>query len=343
MSADNPWNLFGLDLSSLGARAKLAWSQLLWGSELGLRERFCPKASLCTVQGEPVETGGGVMRDDGTLDDGKYRAVLLDESITLVRAVSVPARAECFLQELIQAEVMASSPFGLEDTVYGYCLTAREGDHMMLNLAMVRAETARACLSKAEKALGCPPDTLEVWAQAGGQHIVLGGFAEPRRFAAYLNALKATALRSVLMALALLVLLSFPVTWLNQYASQLAELRLEVERRSTEIVAVREKLVFAQDRLEAASTELSGYPQYGPWLHKLSELTPDSVYLIRMVLEGDTLTVTGFAENAADYQGALASAPAFSNVTAPLAFTLDARSQRERFTLTMQLNEGSQE
>ena len=59
------------------------------------------------------------------------------------------------------------------------------------------------------------------------------------------------------------------------------------------------------------------------------------MYFNRLGLEGKTLTVSGFAKNAADYQSVLAEAGLFAEVAAPSAFTRDERVGRERFTLTM--------
>ncbi|GIR70778.1 MAG: hypothetical protein CM15mP74_20290 [Halieaceae bacterium] len=59
---------------------------------------------------------------------------------------------------------------------------------------------------------------------------------------------------------------------------------------------------------------------------------PDSVYLNRLSIKDNVLTVSGLAVNAADYQAVLVESGIFSDVTAPAAFTLDNRANRERFT-----------
>jgi Tfp pilus assembly protein PilN len=69
----------------------------------------------------------------------------------------------------------------------------------------------------------------------------------------------------------------------------------------------------------------------------LAAVTPDSVYLNRLSIKDNVLTVSGLAVNAADYQAVLVESGIFSDVTAPAAFTLDNRANRERFTLTMGL------
>jgi len=85
----------------------------------------------------------------------------------------------------------------------------------------------------------------------------------------------------------------------------------------------------------------AGRVSYDRWLDVIADLTPDSVYLTRMGLEEDRLTISGMAENAAEYQTTLAASGLTSELSAPSAFTRDARTGLERFTLTMQL--GAQE
>ena len=65
------------------------------------------------------------------------------------------------------------------------------------------------------------------------------------------------------------------------------------------------------------------------------------MYLTRLSLKEKRLTISGLAENAANYQNALAEAAVFSELEAPSAFTRDARVGAERFTLTMQLSDGA--
>ena len=89
--------------------------------------------------------------------------------------------------------------------------------------------------------------------------------------------------------------------------------------------------------MSEAGRFFSEHVSYRPWLHKVAAATPDSVYLNRLSIEEDVLTVSGLAVNAADYQAAMVETGSFSEVTAPAAFTLDNRASRERFTLTMTL------
>ena len=123
-----------------------------------------------------------------------------------------------------------------------------------------------------------------------------------------------------------------------QNASHYASERAEVQRRTEKLVDVRQALVESTDKLSSAASFFANKPDYRFWLHKVAEITPDDVYLNRLSLEEDQLTVSGLAVNAANYQSLLSSSKLFSGLTAQSAFTRDARAGRERFSLTMSID-----
>ena len=124
------------------------------------------------------------------------------------------------------------------------------------------------------------------------------------------------------------------------YAAQLQDMLRDTEQRAAEVIATRSDLVDAQKRMSEAEAYFDRFTYYGPWLHRLARLSPDSVYLTRLSLKERQLTISGLADNAANYQSALAEAAVFLELEAPSAFTRDARADAERFTLTMQLKDG---
>ena len=76
-------------------------------------------------------------------------------------------------------------------------------------------------------------------------------------------------------------------------------------------------------------------------LDSLSDATPDSVYFTRIGLANEQVTVSGMAENAAEYQTLLSGYAEFDAVVASSAFTRDTRVGLERFTLTFGLSSGA--
>ena len=109
------------------------------------------------------------------------------------------------------------------------------------------------------------------------------------------------------------------------------------ESGSSAATAVRNELVSVENRVLTAREFFADRSLYNRWLNALSDVTPDSVYLTRLGLRGNRLTISGMAMNAAEYQTKLASSGLVSELSAPSAFTRDQKTGRERFTLTMRL------
>jgi len=336
MDQASPFSLFGLDLSQYAARILLGWQQLLWGEEVGLRDRFCPPVRFINQQ-SPDQAGstGAALNNDAT--DAPGLGWLIPESEVLIREVSLPVDGEIFLREAVISTVQSHSPFDFAETSFGFRIAHRSPTELTLTVAMVLRATAEAHAREAEAQVHGVATPIELWAEDGSSAVMLEGFGESDRAQRYYANLGRFAVRTATAVAAIAMILSLPALWVSQHAGQLAELKSETQARVGSVVAVREELVQSQELNAAARSFFEAYVDYGPWLHQVSALTPDQVYFQRLGLDGSTLTVSGLAENAADYQRILAEAGMFSELVAPSAFTRDERAGRERFTLSMRL------
>ena len=333
MEKSDQLNLFGLDLGQFVAQIKLGVSQVLWGDEVGLKARFFPEVRLLssanTPQSPPVA--------DRT--SSPFLALELQGELALVRKLTLPAEAEVFLSDAVAAEALSNTPFALEETVYGYRIAHRDKEHVTVHIALMSRAHAEAALDSCP---GLPAERraeVEIWLRDGDAHIIIEGFGERLRRDRYLKILREVGSRGGAAILALLMILSVPSVWLSQSAAQMMQMRSETEARTRGVVAVRDDLMVRQDKLDRASAFFDDYPDYRPWIHTLSAMTPDSVFLNRLGLKQAELTISGLAENAANYQTQLATSGRFDKLNAPSAFTRDTRAKRERFTLVMTLPE----
>ena len=334
MNEINQLSLFGLDLSGLYRRAKLGVQQILWGEEVGLRAWFSPEVHYCHVS----ELESPASSD--TAPSAESFQVLLPESEVLVATMELPASAEIFLAEAVTAHVESHTPFAWDETCWGSKIVERREGSILIAIIIVARSTADAAASVARRALAADDIPFGLSAEAGGAVVTLDGYQNPALDAPYLGNLRQFALRSAVAVSGMAFLAAIPVIWSFQTAQQYSDLLQETEQRSRQVVAVRGALVDAQERVSEAGRFFAGQVAYRPWLHRLAAMTPDSVYLNRLSIEDDVLTVSGLAVNAADYQAVLVESGFFSDVTAPAAFTLDNRANRERFTLTMGLVPG---
>ena len=342
MDHSSPYSLFGLDLSQYVARVLLGWQQLLWGDEVGLRDRFCPPVRFINQQSPDQSNADGVaLASDSS--SAPCLAWLIPESEVLIREVTLPIDAETFLHEAVISTVQSHSPFDFAETSFGFRIALRSRTALTIRVAMVLRATAEEQAREAATEINGAAQPVELWAEDGLRAIMLLGFGEASRARRYYANLARFAVRTAAAIAGMALILTFPAFWVSQHAGQLAKHKSEVQARVGSIVAVRERLVRSQELNEAARSFFSAYVDYGPWLHKISSLTPDQVFFQRLGLEGLTLTLSGMAENAADYQSILAEAGIFSELAAPSAFIRDERAGRERFTLSMNLSSESAE
>lgn len=329
MSDVNQLNLFGLDLSGLYRRAVLGVQQVLWGDEVGLKAWFCPAVEYHPLENLDTVAYPALKRAEGNIQ------VVLPESQVLVTQLNLPASAEIFLNEAVAAHVESRSPFSEDETAWGCKIVDRAGGSLAIEVIIVARSTANDASSAVRQALSSSGTSFGLSARTGRAYVALDGYQGSDLDAPYIARLRRFALRLVAGVSGIAFLSVIPVIWTAQTAQQYDDMLQATERRVKDIVRVREALVETQGRVAEARGFMSGHASYRPWLHRLSAVTPDAVYLNRLSIEGNVLTVSGLAVNAADYQAVLAEAGLFSEVTAPAAFTLDNRANRERFTLTM--------
>ena len=336
MSDVNQFSLFGLDLSELYKRVRLGVQQLIWSDEAGVKDWLCPKVDYCQLvdlqQTEVLEEA----------EDAHLIEVVLPESQVLATSMTLPASAEIFLDEAVAAQVQSHSPFSVDETCWGSKVVERVNDSLMVEIVLVSRITANEALLSATEALGrVVPFGLS--ARGPSAHIPLLGYRNSAIRERYFNNLRLFGLRTLGGVCGIIFLAMIPVIWTTQTAQQYEKLLEETEQRSRGVVRLRSSLVEAQEQFAEAQQFFTAQPDYRPWLHRLAGVTADSVYLNRLSLKNATLTVSGLAMNAADYQANLAESGLFSEVNAPAAFTLDNRSGRERFTLTMEIRGGARD
>lgn len=342
MTEGNPYSLFGFDLSHIALRVKLGLRQLLLGEESGFRRWLTPDPMPKTL----LQDGGGYRIAEnealaGASSESFVQAAFLvpDEEVLFTRAL-IPAKAEIYLERVLESEVQSRTPFEQDNTCWGYSIAERSEEMLRVDLAISSTAVANSVREDVVAQAGLSSEEVELWADFDGRAILFNGF-EGHRIERFKEELKALASKLALSLLALVCVTALPPLALNIYAAQLQDMLRETEDRAAAVLATRSDLVAAQQKFAEAEAYFDRFVDYGPWLHRIAQLSPDSVYLTRLSLKEKRLTISGLAENAANYQNALAEAAVFSELEAPSAFTRDARIGAERFTLTMQLSDGA--
>tara|TARA_B100001057_G_scaffold398306_2_gene408812 strand:- start:1243 stop:2268 length:1026 start_codon:yes stop_codon:yes gene_type:complete len=338
MAVTNQWELFGLDLSRGIDKLKLGVSQLLWSEEAGLRQKFYPEASLLNPGKEVHDRCAKLVPASELSLPQQPKALILPSDLMLAKQIEMPIEAELDLDAAMRFELASNSPFASEETCAGWRVVVRDDTSLRVTYVIAARTAVHDLIARYAIDSADSVQQFEIWAETDGHLVQVETAGDIPRNALYLQRLRQQGKKLGLLALAVCLLVMLPGAILAARSSQLAEVLALTEAEASAATAARNELVIVENRVLSAREFFAGRSLYDEWLHTLSDVTPDSVYLTRLGLEGNRLTISGMAMNAAEYQTKLASSGLVSDLSAPSAFTRDQRTGRERFTLTMSLD-----
>jgi len=237
----------------------------------------------------------------------------------------------------VALDVMSHCPFPAEDVVFGWRIVHRDNDLVIVEWGLV----AKSVVQSSLRELGFEPqherDLPEVWAELEpGRSVLLIGYGEARRRAAYTKRLQNIAIKAIGVWALLLALLGSLSLYARLQNTELEQRLSEVADEAENVTSVRERLASGRELLNVATTFSSERVPVRGRLHALAQLSPDSVYLQRLEFKGNSAAITGLATNAADYLATLAESDQFAGLEATSAFTRDRRTSLERFTIDIQ-------
>jgi hypothetical protein len=329
MRSDQDYILFGWDLGIFFQRVRLGWHQIFWGDEVGLRDWFRPPVHH--VELSAITDIRSAVESDST---PPYLAVHLDEENVLSRRISFPTQVEPVLDDVLASEVAALSPFPQGETCWSHSVTRRAAGKLEVDVIIAPRTAVESALQSARLELADEHTEVEIWASGQSGPVRFDGYGSDKRDRDYIRTLSETGTRVLLGTVGVILLCAMPSLWLATTADQMETVLSETIADSGNITRTRDLMQDLLNTRETAHRFHARQVGYGPLLHRVAALTPDSIFLNRLAVDGAELTLTGLAENAAEYQSLLANSDLFSAVNAPSAFVRDTRVDRERFILT---------
>ena len=277
-------------------------------------------------------------------------AVELPAARVLERRLLLPPLPAAELAQAVELEVAAASPFGPDQTVFGF--DARPDDDAQLTRVDL-VITSRQQVEQALRQAGAGPDSdtdtdalPEVWVLPGGatrgpggvRPVVLGGYGEAQRQRLEQQG-TATRLALLLLALALLAALALtPTLMLRQRALQAQQSFEALQRQAAPQVAQREALMQRLERLQAIDGVLGRQLALPPVLDMLTRALPDGAWLTALRAEGVKLVLNGHADDAAALVQRLAGQPGVHDVRLSSPATRGAGAAKETFIIELQLD-----
>ncbi|MHB8920966.1 MAG: PilN domain-containing protein [Halothiobacillus sp.] len=339
-TAPNPWLFLGFDLRQIpavwldGWKEALRWPILAWLNT-------APPVRVFQVDGtETLYTKGGwwpLKPTDKSASHSDFRALLLPDDVLLHRVIVLPKMPGSDLQQVLSFEVDGITPFGRDQTVWGYQIVSETAQNQRIELVITARAQIEQALMKRNSSVPADmleQDALELWAMGEqSRPVTLIGFAEQRR--------QRFIRRRVLQMAALLLLI--PVLTIALAGVPMVEAQLRwvhaqqdmatVQAQSTAIDAKRSQLVAQSQSAQSVMDYLKTLPQPLAILELLSAKIPDTAYLERFDMNAQRVIITGQADNAASLMQVLGATPGIQNVRAPSAITRNPMNNKERFTL----------
>ncbi|MBA4742638.1 MAG: hypothetical protein H2060_08020 [Azoarcus sp.] len=307
--------LFGLDLGRAGASLRLGvegmlrWPIFAWFSPQERVHVLRPDGVAGVCRGTSldfVEAGGSAR--------ATFRAAVLPPEIVLSNECRLPQLSERDIADALLLQLQTLSPLPITDIVWGWRIDAVHDDALDISVAFAARSHVDAYLER--MGLHGANEGLEVWADVGGEAVLLRGFGE----AARRDALKARRRKIValsLLALTMLALLA--VSHFAQVRSRVFDAQQQfvaLQAQAGPYVDARDALVRANEQAGAIDTALDARVDL-PWLiATLTEILPDSAWLARMDVEGRTVRILGQAADAAGLMESLRARTEFAQLRA---------------------------
>lgn len=319
----NQATLFGLDLTRLGSDVRAAWQGLCSWRGLSWLQ---PRAAVSMVD---AQTPPDAVRR------ASFVALELPEEILLRRQLTLPAMPDEAVNQAVRLDVLGHSPFAADDTVWAHA--AQPGSTGLLSVHIVltsRALVARH-IDQAAARLGRPAHMLEVRVLAGQpvQRLTLPGYGEARRRAHERWMARAVwALLTVTLALAGALAVT-PTLQLRARALDAADAYAALAKRAGPTLGQREELVRRSTQLQELNALVTESAQPLQVLETLTKALPDDTWIQMLQLQGNKVTLTGQAPNAATLMRELGALPGVRDVKAPSAAIKPQGAPKEVFTI----------
>lgn len=268
--------------------------------------------------------------------DSPPQAVMLPDALCLQLDCRLPLLGPEDLDAAISLKAESICPFDAADRVLGWHTRPLPDGQLAVRIGMASRRQIEAHLLRHASAIHKHDATPEVWIE-GTPPIVLKGYGEAARLT---RQSRQRRLIGGLLVLNLALATTLMITPALQGRQILQDARHQLASLQAEtrpVLAERERLVALQTRISAVHEVLPVQADLPYLLEQLTEILPDSVYLLRFEAGGGQVRISGLADNAARLVDTLGTHALFSSVRTPAPISRN-REGLESFTVEMSLN-----
>lgn len=285
---------------------------------------------------EATESHAVALGDIVADQSGAYdrRVLRLAPDLALRRRLRLPLAARESLYEAVALDLDRQMPLPADALYFGVREVAinRTDGLVEVQLDAVRRSDAEPILKLLTTA-GLSPDRLEI--TADGPDLLppetSGNGARLRR--------RMTAMLGVLVVLLTLLAVWLPAQRLNDSLEIIRAESTDLRAEATRVAALRERMAAIETRQDALVARKQAAPLALDVITAATRAIDDNAFLLEMTIDGDRLTINGYARTASVVLSAIDSSPMFSDARFVSSVTQDAQLQRDRFTLSARITD----
>jgi len=333
LEASQPWMLFGYDIRRGLHYIRAGWRDFLWGDAYPVLGLVDEVVAAYQTTGEVQYFRAGKLVDvPVTPGEVVAQAVVLPDHLALSKTLRIPAAAEADLESILALEVSASSPFPKADTCFGWRVTERRRDELIVVLVLSSKSAVMAYI--AAQLDSHDVGAYEVWAQVESRMVLVSGFGEAPRLQRNRRRLGRMALIVSYCLVTVLALIALGTGAKYLELKVVRESQEQVERSSHDAMELRTALAASRSLIDVVNELLAEYPSPHRELQRLTALLGDDTWLTMVEINGAAIKIEGESSDAAAVMQQLLSHPAYARVEAPVA-TRKVGPGRERFVLNL--------
>jgi general secretion pathway protein L len=264
-----------------------------------------------------------------------------------VRRVELPKAALADARRILNLDLERVTPFRLKD-VYTAHVVDNEGANgkCWVRQFVIKREAVDPIITDV-KAAGGDVAFVDCWDEEPSKGLPVD-FLEPNVSAGQSRVGRLFTVTRALAACAAGLIVTAVLLTITRQETALAELQVQTAK-------VRERAASVRQVLDRADTTIGNLAQLQQMkltriptlavLEELSRLLPDTVWLSEFRLEGDMLDISGLAKSGAALPPLFAQSAIFADAALTAPLTLDAREDKERFSLRVRVKSpaGSQQ
>ena len=259
-------------------------------------------------------------------------AVRIAPARSLQRILTLPIAAGRNLSAVLAFELDRYTPFKADQVYYGFTVKSRDRAKGELQVALTLVPRKEADpLLESLRGWGLEPTSLEL-REGDDVHLNLLPAARretPPTFHRWRN----RALAAIASAL-LVAVVAMPLVQKMEIVSRLEQEAAVARSEALKADQVRKDLQQLVDEESAIVDRRKQRPAAVVVLEELTRLLPDSAWLNRFEMNDARVTIRGEAANASELVKLIESSGRFTSATFEGAITRDARTERERFTIS---------